>query len=51
MFNDLFHKPEEAREMIYMKRIDPESIGSNPLDKLCRDIERETDWSERIEAY
>ena len=32
--------------MLYLKRIDAESIGSHPLDKLTRDIDQEIDLLE-----
>lgn len=42
-FPELFRNREDVRAMLYMKRIDSESIGSSPLDKLTRDINIEID--------
>lgn len=42
-FPELFRNSEDVRAMLYMKRIDSESIGSSPLDKLTRDINIEID--------
>ena len=45
-FKNMFDSPEDVRAMMYLKRIDSESIGSNPLDKLTRDIDHEIDLLE-----
>ncbi len=45
-FGDIFHNREDVRAMLYLKRIDAESIGSHPLDKLTRDIDHEIDLLE-----
>lgn len=42
-FKNMFDSPEDVRAMVYLKRINSESIGSNPLDKLTRDIDHEID--------
>lgn len=42
-YPELFHDPSEVRSMLYLKSIDKESIGRNPLDKLTRDIDYEID--------
>ena len=40
---DLFNSKEDVLAMMYFKRIDAESIGNSPLDKLTRDINHEID--------
>ena len=40
-FPELFPSREDVRAMLYMKSIKAEDIGSNPLDKLTRDINNE----------
>ncbi len=40
---DLFNSKEDVLAMMYFKRIDEESIGNSPLDKLTRDINHEID--------
>lgn len=45
-FGNLFHSREDVRAMLYFKRIDNESIGENPLDRLTRDIDHEIDLLE-----
>ena len=45
-FKNMFDSPEDVRAMMYLKRIDSENIGSNPLDKLTRDIDHEIDLLE-----
>ncbi len=39
----LFNTKEDVLAMMYFKRIDAESIGNSPLDKLTRDINHEID--------
>lgn len=47
-FPELFHSPEELRAMLYFKSIAAERIGSAPLDKLTRDVDREIDELEGL---
>ena len=42
-FPRLFKSREDVRALLYMKRIELDEIGSNPLDKLTRDIDKEID--------
>lgn len=44
--NNLFYTREDVRAMMYLRRIDAESIGTYPLDKLTRDIDHEIDLLE-----
>ena len=45
-FKNMFHNREDVLAMMYLKRIDAESIGTSPLDKLTRDINHEIDLLE-----
>ena len=47
-FPELFHSREELRAMLYFKSIAAERIGSAPLDKLTRDVDREIDELEGL---
>ena len=42
-FPELFKSRADVRALLYMKRIEAESIGQTPLDKLTRDIDYEID--------
>lgn len=46
-FPRLFRSREQVRALLYMKKIDPDSIGTEPLDKLTRDIDLEIDELEK----
>ncbi|MBO6062287.1 MAG: HNH endonuclease [Clostridia bacterium] len=46
-FPRLFRSREQVRALLYMKKIDPGSIGTEPLDKLTRDIDLEIDELEK----
>lgn len=43
---DLFRNLDDVWEMLYLMRIDSDSIGSSPLDRLVRDIHNEIDLFE-----
>ena len=45
-FGNIFRTQEDVRATLYLKSIDSNSIGSNPLDKLTRDIDHEIDMLE-----
>lgn len=42
-FPELFKSRADVQALLYMKRIEAESIGKTPLDKLTRDIDHEID--------